>query len=196
MRHQNAGRKFGRNTSHRRAMFRNLAANLITHERIETTDQKAKELRRIAERLLTKAMRLGEVAFTKADELKPADKSRRLHAQRLVGSYLPRFGVRMVGGEPKKIDLVEKLFCELAKRFQGRHGGYTRIVKLGMRRGDGASMSIIEFLGASNGEPVKVEAEDKEPKKKGAAKKPSAKAAAKPKKATAAVPAGGGTKAG
>ena len=60
MRHLKAGRKFGRNTSHRRAMFRNLAANLVLHERIETTDAKAKELRRIAERLITKATRLGE----------------------------------------------------------------------------------------------------------------------------------------
>src|SRR6187551_1914798 len=60
MRHQKSGRKFGRNTSHRKAMFRNLAANLVLHERIETTDAKAKELRRIAERLITKALRLGD----------------------------------------------------------------------------------------------------------------------------------------
>ena len=64
MRHKKAGRQFGRDTSSRRAMFRNLAANLITHERIETTDAKAKELRRIAERLITKATRLGKVGYT------------------------------------------------------------------------------------------------------------------------------------
>ena len=64
-----AGRKFGRNTSHRRAMFRNLTANLVAHERIETTDAKAKELRRVAERLITKAIRLGDVAYTPHDEL-------------------------------------------------------------------------------------------------------------------------------
>ena len=80
MRHQNAGRKFGRNSSHRRAMFRNLAANLIAHERIETTDEKAKELRRVVERLITKAIRLGAVAHTPDADLKPADRSRRLHA--------------------------------------------------------------------------------------------------------------------
>src|SRR5262249_14700991 len=130
MRHLNAGRKFGRNTSHRRAMFRNLAANLIAHERIETTDEKAKELRRVAERLITKAIRLGEVAYTPYDDLKPGDRARRLHAQRLVSAFLPRFGVRLADGESKKIDLVEKVFVDLAKRFKGRPGGYTRIVKL------------------------------------------------------------------
>jgi large subunit ribosomal protein L17 len=193
MRHKNAGRKFGRNSSHRRAMYRNLAANLITHERIETTEQKAKELRRIAERLLTKAMRLGKVAFTKADDLKPAERARRLHAQRLVGSFLPRFGVRMVEGAAKKVDLVEKVFCDLAKRFQGRAGGYTRIIKLGPRRGDGAAMSVIEFLAAPKAEEApKKDDEDKKVKKPAKAEK----TAAKPKKATAAAPKGGGAKAG
>ena len=68
MRHLKAGRKFDRNASSRRAMFRNLAANLITHERIETTDAKAKELRRVAERLITKATRLGKVGYTPQGE--------------------------------------------------------------------------------------------------------------------------------
>jgi len=73
MRHSNAGRKFDRNTSSRRAMFRNLAANLVLHERIETTDAKAKELRRVAERLITKAVRLGTVAYTTQDQLSESD---------------------------------------------------------------------------------------------------------------------------
>src|SRR5258707_15674080 len=119
MRHLNAGRKFGRNTSHRRAMFRNLTANLIAHERIETTDQKAKELRRVAERLITKAIRLGDGAYTKNEDLKPEDRAKRLHAERLVSAFIPRFGTRLVDREPKKIDLVEKVFVDLAKRFQG-----------------------------------------------------------------------------
>ena len=148
MRHGNSGRKFDRNTSHRRAMFRNLTANLVLHERIETTDAKAKELRRVAERLLTKAMRLGEVAYTAQEQLSADDKARRLHAQRLVSAYIPRFGVRTAkGGETTKVDLVEKIFLDLAKRFKGRPGGYTRIVKLGPRRGDNAPISIIEFVG-------------------------------------------------
>jgi large subunit ribosomal protein L17 len=146
MRHLNAGRKFGRNSSHRRAMFKNLAANLIAHERIETTDQKAKELRRVAERLISKAIRLGDVAYKPASELGTADRARRLHAQRVVATSLPRFGTRIVDGETKKIDLIEKVFVDLARRFRGRPGGYTRIIKLGPRRGDNASMSIIEFV--------------------------------------------------
>jgi large subunit ribosomal protein L17 len=185
MRHLNAGRKFGRNTSHRRAMFRNLAANLIAHERIETTDEKAKELRRVAERLITKAIRLGAIAYTPDGDLKPNDRARRLHATRVVGAFLPRFGTRMVEGDTKKIDLVEKVFLDLAKRFQGRPGGYTRIVKLGPRRGDGASMSIIEFVGSEGVKAEKPEAGEAPKKKK-----------ATSKKATAAAPAGGGAKAG
>lgn len=135
-------------------MFRNLTANLLTHERIETTDAKAKEVRRVAERLLTKAIRLGDVAFTPLEQLSEKDRARRLHAQRLVAAYVPRFGIRVENGEPKKVDLVEKVFLDLAKRFQERPGGYTRIVKLGARRGDNADMSIIEFVGRSTGASV------------------------------------------
>src|SRR5277367_1918166 len=145
MRHKKSGRQFGRDTSSRRAMLRNLAANLITHERIETTDAKAKELRRVAERLISKAARLGEVAYTPQGELSAIDKARRLHASRLVSSFVPRWGVN---GEGSKVDLVEKVLIDLTKRFEGRPGGYTRIIKLGPRRGDGAQMSIIELIDA------------------------------------------------
>src|SRR5580704_15175225 len=116
MRHKNAGRKFDRNTSSRRAMLRNLTANLVLHERIETTDAKAKELRRVAERLLTKAIRLCEVAYGAADKLSPLDKARRLHAKRFVAAYIPRFVVKVEkGGGTKRVDLVEKVFLDLAK---------------------------------------------------------------------------------
>jgi large subunit ribosomal protein L17 len=145
MRHKKSGRQFGRDTSSRRAMLRNLAANLITHERIETTDAKAKELRRVAERLITKAARLGPVAHTPQGELSATDKARRLHASRLLSSFIPRWGVT---GEGAKVDIVEKVLVDLTKRFEGRAGGYTRITKLGPRRGDGAPMSIIEFIDA------------------------------------------------
>jgi len=129
-------------------MLRNLTANLILHERIETTDAKAKELRRVAERLITKAKRLGELAYTKSDELSTVDKARRLHAKRLVLAYIPRFAVKIEkGGVSKRVDLVEKVFLDLAKRFTSRPGGYTRIVKFGPRRGDGAPISMIEFVG-------------------------------------------------
>jgi len=146
MRHKKAGRQFGRDTSSRRAMLRNLAANLITHERIETTDAKAKELRRVAEKLITKATRLGAVAYTKQGELNDADKAKRLHASRQVSAYVPRWGVKTDG---TKVDIVEKVMLDLGRRFQGRPGGYTRITKLGPRRGDGAPMCIIEFIDAT-----------------------------------------------
>jgi large subunit ribosomal protein L17 len=180
MRHQNAGRKFDRNTSSRRAMFRNLTANLVLHERIETTDAKAKELRRVAERLLTKAIRLGEVAYTTGDKLSDADKARRLHAKRMVAAYIPRFVTKIeTGAVAKRVDLVEKVFLDLAKRFKGRAGGYTRIVKIGPRRGDNAPISLIEFVGPLGEDP--------------AAAAPGtttdAKPAKKTKKATATAPA-------
>jgi large subunit ribosomal protein L17 len=148
MRHKNSGRKFDRNTSSRRAMLRNLTANLILHERIETTDAKAKELRRVAERLITKARRLGLVAYTPQSELSPLDRARRLSAARNIAAYIPRFGVRVeTGGGTTRIDLVEKVLLDLAKRYATRAGGYTRIVKFGPRRGDGAPISLIELLG-------------------------------------------------
>jgi len=178
MRHKNLGRKFGRNTSHRRAMFRNLTANLILHDRIETTDAKAKELRRIAERLITKAIRLGEVAHTPQEKLSDADKARRLHVQRLIAAYIPHFGTRVEkGGELKKIDLVEKVMLDLTKRFKGRPGGYTRIIKFGPRRGDNAPMSLIEFVGEATPRAEGEKAEKKAPAKKAPAKKAAAKAA-------------------
>jgi large subunit ribosomal protein L17 len=176
MRHKNSGRKFDRNTSSRRAMFRNLAANLVLHERIETTDAKAKELRRVAEKLISRAKRIGKLAYTKHDDLSAGDQAKRLAAQRVVGSFVTRFGTRVeADGESKKVDLVEKIFCDLAKRFEKRAGGYTRIIKFGPRRGDGAQMSLIEFV--DEGAPV-------EAKEAGGGKTGKAKS----KKATAAAP--------
>lgn len=146
MRHRKAGRQFSRNTSHRRAMFRALAANLVAHESIETTDAKAKELRRVAERLITRAKRLGAVAYTPNDQLSDKDRARRFTAQQQVGQFLRRFATVQHNGDSTKVDLVEKLFVDLAKRFEKRPGGYTRIIKLGHRRGDHAPMSLIEFV--------------------------------------------------
>jgi len=156
MRHQKAGRKFGRNTPHRRAMFRNLAGNLVLHERIETTDAKAKELRRIAERLITRALRLGDDLTVDLAKLKEEERARvlgrRLHAQRGVASFLPRrLAKTLPDGTIEEIDLIYKLFAEIAPRYakrvkEGKGGGYTRIVKKGNRRGDNAPISIIEIL--------------------------------------------------
>jgi large subunit ribosomal protein L17 len=183
MRHQNAGRKFDRNTSSRKAMFRNLTANLVLNERIETTDAKAKELRRVAERLITKAIRLGEVSYTPQEKLSEVDKGKRLATKRLISSFLPRWGTRVEkGGETKKVDLVEKVMIDLAKRFATRPGGYTRTVKMGPRRGDNAPLVIIEFVdqaGASGeGDGEKKAKTKKAPAKKAAASKKTEKAAA------------------
>jgi large subunit ribosomal protein L17 len=126
-------------------MLRALTANLVAHERIETTEAKAKELRRVAERLITRVLRLGAVAYTEQDKLSPADRARRLCVERHVAQYLRRFGA-IPNEEFGRVDLVEKVFVDLAKRFQGRPGGYTRIIKTGPRRGDNAPMAFIEFV--------------------------------------------------
>lgn len=117
MRHRKAGRKLSRTGAHRKALLRNLVTSLIEHERIHTTDAKAKELRQVAERLVT----LGKRAS--------------LHARRQAASFV------------RTRKAVRKLFEEIAPRYVNRSGGYTRIVKVGRRRGDAAPLSIIEFVG-------------------------------------------------
>lgn len=139
MRHQNAHRKLGRDTAHRTALLRNQAEALLRHERIETTVPKAKELRPYVERLITIAKR-----GVKANDPKGVS----LSARRLV--------MRDVLNET----VVTKLFDVLAPRFMDRPGGYTRILKLGHRRGDAAEIAQIELLG-SEFDPKKAEAEKK-----------------------------------
>jgi len=139
MRHRNAHRKLGRDTAHRTALLRNQAEALLRHERIETTVPKAKELRPYVERLITIAKR-----GVKANDPKGVS----LSARRLV--------MRDVLNET----VVTKLFDELAPRFMDRAGGYTRILKLGHRRGDAAEIAQIELVG-SEFDPKKAEAEKK-----------------------------------
>ena len=174
-------------------MFRALTANLVAHERIETTDAKAKELRRVAEKLITKAIRLGPIAYTPQKDLDAAGKAKRIAAEQRMGRFLRRFAVVNRGGEERRVDLIEKVFLDLAKRFRDRHGGYTRIIKLGRRRGDNAAMSLIEFveLGAdgSSGTPSKAKGKSKPKKGAEASEKAEAteskseKSAEKPKRA-------------
>ncbi len=157
MRHQKAGKKFGRNTSHRRAMFRNMAGNLVLHGQIKTTDAKAKELRRIADRLVTKAVRLGDDLTVDVAKLKDEDErqrilARRLHARRQVARFLPKqLAKTNPDGTVEEVDLIHKLFTDIAPRYLDRAkndkgGGYTRVIKVNHRRGDNAPMSLIEFL--------------------------------------------------
>ncbi len=137
-------------------MFRNLAGNLVLHERIRTTDAKAKELRRIIERLITRAVRLGDdltidIGTITDDARRSAVMGARIHAQREVAKFLPRH----MGTEEEMVDLVHKLFHEIAPRFverakENKGGGYTRIVKLPNRKGDNAPISMIEIIGAES----------------------------------------------
>jgi large subunit ribosomal protein L17 len=140
MRHRYAHRRLGRVSSHRKALLRNLATDLLDHEHIVTTVPKAKEVRPIVERLITVAKR-----GVKADE----PKGRTLAARRLVMT------------EIVNEDVVTKLFDQLAPRFMDRPGGYTRIPRLGHRRGDGGEIAQIELLG-SEYDPKKAEAEKAE----------------------------------
>ncbi len=116
MRHRNKGRTLSRTASHKKATMRNMATSLFRHERIETTTAKAKELRPFAERLITLAKR-GD-----------------LHARRLAG--------RLIADR----QVLGKLFDDIGPRFTERPGGYTRILKLGNRRGDAAEMALIELV--------------------------------------------------
>jgi large subunit ribosomal protein L17 len=156
MRHLKSGRKFGRTTSHRRAMFRNLAGNLFLHDRIDTTDAKAKELRRVVERMITKALRLGDDLTVDVAKLKETERNRviarRLHAQREVLKDLPIKLVKTLpDGSTEEVNLINKLFEEIAPRYlprvkEGKGGGYTRIIKKLNRRGDNAPVSLIELV--------------------------------------------------
>ena len=135
MRHMKSGKRLGRNTSHRKAMMRNMVTSFFDHEKITTTDARAKELRKMAEKLITIALR-GD-----------------LHSRRLVMQVV----------RDKKV--VAKLFDTIAPRYTERPGGYTRIIKLGHRSGDNASLSVIEL--------VEEEFTAKPKKKKAQAKKAS-----------------------
>ena len=138
-------------------MFRNMAGNLVLHGKIKTTDAKAKELRRIAERLVTKAVRLGDdltidVAKVKDEDERQRILARRLHARRQVARFLPKqLAKTNSDGTVEEVDLIHKLFTDIAPRYVDRAksdkgGGYTRIIKVNHRRGDNAPMSLIEFL--------------------------------------------------
>ena len=116
MRHLKSGRQLGRNSSHRKAMFRNMVVSLLDHESITTTDSKAKELRKFAERVIT----LGK-----------------------KGSLNDRRRARLMVNDR---DVLQKLFTTLAERYKERPGGYTRIVKLGLRPGDKAPLSVIQLV--------------------------------------------------
>jgi large subunit ribosomal protein L17 len=131
MRHRQSGRQLNRNSSHRKAMFRNMAASLFNHEVIRTTVPKSKELRRVIEPLITRA---------KTDSV----------ANR-----------RVVFDRIRDRDMVTKLFAELGPRYQKRPGGYMRILKCGYRTGDNAPMAIVELVDRPNVEGAEQAGEEK-----------------------------------
>jgi len=116
MRHGKAGRRLGRTTSHKEAMFRNMVTSVFEHERIVTTTPKAKEVRKVVDKMITLAKR-GD-----------------LHSKRQALSYI------------RSRDVVAKLFDEISVQFEDRKGGYTRIIQTGQRRGDAAPMAILELV--------------------------------------------------
>ena len=132
MRHKKAGLKLGRNASHRDAMFRNMVTSLFKHERIKTTDAKAKELKRWADNIITLA--------------KKGD----LHARRQALAII------------RERKVVEKVFNEAPERYGPTNGGYTRIIKAGFRPGDAASVSIVELIGSAPQKPAKSETKPKQ----------------------------------
>jgi large subunit ribosomal protein L17 len=155
MRHLNSGRKLSRNSSHRWAMMRNMVTSLLREEKIQTTDPKAKELRRWVDRVIT----LG--------------KEGSLHARRQALAII----------QDKTV--VHKLFETIAARFQNRPGGYTRIIKIGRRHGDAAPISLIELVAGADEAAGTTAGKDKKAKKKsrkaapkaGSGRRKSAKAA-------------------
>ncbi|MEO5769767.1 MAG: 50S ribosomal protein L17 [Polyangia bacterium] len=148
MRHRRAGVHLSRTAAHRKALFSNLVAALLTNERIQTTDAKAKETRRLAERTITWARRLGDILVKKADRRTPDESARVVHA------------VRMARRIVRDRTAVTKLFNEIGPRYLARRGGYTRIVKIGQRHGDAAPMSLLELI--PDGAPAaKAEPQDK-----------------------------------
>jgi large subunit ribosomal protein L17 len=152
MRHRRGGSKLGRLTAHRWALFRNLLTGLFQHERITTTEAKAKAIRPLADRLVTLAKR------------------DTLHARRQALALMPDTAV------------VRRLFDTIGARYADRRGGYTRIVPVGTRRGDGAPLAIVELVD-------RAEAPKKDKRKKAA--EPKGKEAKKARKAAAAAAAGG-----
>ena len=139
MRHRKSGRRLGRNSSHRKAMYRNMVTSLMLHGRIQTTEAKAKELRKVADRIITLGKRVPQSSLEglSGDELANA-RAARVHAIRLARRYIVNR------------DALDLVFGEYAERFKERPGGYTRIYKLGFRSGDNAPMTLIELLPAGD----------------------------------------------
>ena len=151
MRHRKAGRRLGRNSAHRKAMYRNMVTSLMVHGQIQTTEAKAKELRRIADKVITMGKRVppSTIEGLSGEALKAAQ-ARRVHFIRRARRWV------------NNPEALERLFGEYAERYKLRPGGYTRIRKVGYRSGDQAPMALIELVGDYDPSDAKVKAPKKE----------------------------------
>lgn len=137
MRHRKTGRKLGRNSSHRKAMFSNMVASLMKSGRIETTEAKAKELRGIADRTINWGVKVVELTEKGTEKLSADERMQVVHAKRMAQRVL------------KDGEAMDILFNELAPQLKGRPGGYTRVLKTRTRRGDAAPMAFVELVSAA-----------------------------------------------
>lgn len=140
MRHRKSGRKLGRKSSHRAALFNNLVTALLTHGRIETTEPKAKELRRFADATITWGISV-HALVAKGDKTTPAERAQVVHAKRMARKTV------------MTREALDRLFAEVGPHFAARKGGYTRILKTRVRKGDAAPMAFVELVGL-NGQPT------------------------------------------
>lgn len=139
MRHKLSGRRLSRDMAHRKALRKNLVSDLFAHEQIITTEAKARTIRPLAERIITKAKR----GLAKGQDNPAAE----VHARRLVNSRINRFKTTEdEDGDVIEVDVIKKLFNEIAPRYATRPGGYTRMVKLGRRPGDNAKMAVLMLV--------------------------------------------------
>lgn len=139
MRHKVHGRRLGRDMKHRKALRKNLIAHLLCHEQITTTEAKARMLRPAAEKMITLAKR----GLAKGSENAQAE----VHARRLASARLPKYlTVEDEDGMVADVDVVRKLFDEIAPRYAERPGGYTRLIKIGKRPGDNADLAVLMLV--------------------------------------------------
>jgi large subunit ribosomal protein L17 len=131
MRHRKSGRKLGRNSAHRSALFNNLVTSLLTYE---TTEAKAKELRKFADETITWGTSV-HALIAKGDNATPAERAKILHARRMARQTV------------KTPQALQRLFGEIAPHFAARKGGYTRLLKTRVRKGDAAPMALVELVG-------------------------------------------------
>jgi large subunit ribosomal protein L17 len=134
MRHRKSGRKLGRNASHREALFNNLVTSLLTYGRIETTEAKAKELRKFAEATIGWGVSVVPL-IAKGEQATPTERAKVVHARRMARQTV------------KTRTALDRLFVEIGPHFADRKGGYTRILKTRVRKGDAAPMAFVELVG-------------------------------------------------